>query len=100
MKWPAGLSANILKCCLREEHIAVFQANWNDKATNIKAIADTLALGLDSLVFLDDNPAERAIVREFLPQVQSRSCRPTRLSMRGRSAPPDISSPSRSPVRT
>jgi FkbH-like protein len=54
---------------LREEHIAVFQANWNDKATNIKAIADTLALGLDSLVFLDDNPAERAIVREFLPQV-------------------------------
>ena len=54
---------------LREEHIAVFQANWNDKASNIKAIADTLSLGLDSFVFLDDNPAERAIVREFLPQV-------------------------------
>jgi FkbH-like protein len=54
---------------LHEEHIAVFQANWNDKATNIKAIAEELSLGLDSLVFLDDNPAERAIVREFLPQV-------------------------------
>ncbi len=54
---------------LREEHIAVFQANWDDKATNIKAISDTLALGLESMVFLDDNPAERAIVREFLPQV-------------------------------
>jgi len=54
---------------LREEHIAVLQANWNDKATNIKAIAEELALGLDAMVFLDDNPVERGIVREFLPQV-------------------------------
>lgn len=54
---------------IREEHIAVFQANWDDKATNIKAIADTLALGLESIVFLDDNPVERGLVREILPQV-------------------------------
>jgi FkbH-like protein len=54
---------------LHEEHIAVFQANWNDKATNIKAIAEELSLGLESFVFLDDNPVERGIVREFLPQV-------------------------------
>ena len=54
---------------LREDHIAVFQANWNDKATNIKAIADELSLGLDSFVFLDDNPAERDLVRQYLPQV-------------------------------
>ena len=54
---------------LREEHIAVFQANWSDKATNIRAIADALSLGLESLVFLDDNPAERALVRRELPQV-------------------------------
>jgi FkbH-like protein len=54
---------------LRENHIAVFQANWNDKATNIKAIADELNLGLDAMVFLDDNPVERGLVREFLPQV-------------------------------
>lgn len=54
---------------LRENHIAVFQANWNDKATNIKSIAEELSLGLDSFVFLDDNPAERGLVREFLPQV-------------------------------
>jgi FkbH-like protein len=54
---------------LREEHFAVFQANWNDKATNIKAIAEELSLGLDAMVFLDDNPAERALVRQFLPQV-------------------------------
>jgi FkbH-like protein len=54
---------------LKEDHFAVFQANWNDKATNIKAIADELNLGLDAMVFLDDNPAERALVREMLPQV-------------------------------
>ncbi len=54
---------------LREDHIAVFQANWNDKATNIAAIAESLALGLDALVFLDDNPAERGLIRELLPQV-------------------------------
>src|SRR4029079_5007830 len=54
---------------LREDHIAVFQANWNDKASNIRAIADEMALGLESLVFLDDTPAERALVRQFLPEV-------------------------------
>jgi len=54
---------------LREEHFAVFQANWSDKATNIKSIADELALGLESLVFVDDNPFERELVRQALPQV-------------------------------
>jgi len=54
---------------LKEEHIAVFQANWNDKATNIKAISEELNLGLDSFVFLDDNPVERGLVRKLLPQV-------------------------------
>ena len=54
---------------LREEHIAVFQANWNDKATNIAAIAKELNLGLDAMVFLDDNPVERGLVRQMLPQV-------------------------------
>jgi FkbH-like protein len=54
---------------LREDHIAVFQANWNDKATNIRAIAAELSLGLDAMVFLDDNPVERDLVRQMLPQV-------------------------------
>ncbi len=54
---------------VRENHVAVFQANWNDKATNIRAIADELSLGLESLVFLDDNPAERRLVRDMLPEV-------------------------------
>jgi FkbH-like protein len=54
---------------LREDHFAVFQANWNDKATNIKAIAEELSLGIDAMVFLDDNPVERGLVRQILPQV-------------------------------
>jgi FkbH-like protein len=54
---------------LRENHLAVFQANWNDKATNIRAIAEELSLGLESFVFLDDNPAERRLVRDMLPDV-------------------------------
>jgi FkbH-like protein len=54
---------------LREEHIAVFQANWEDKARNLRAIAETLSFGLDALVLLDDNPAERALIRRELPMV-------------------------------
>ena len=54
---------------LKEEHFAVFVANWNDKAGNLRTIAATLNIGLDALVFLDDNPAERAIVRQTLPEV-------------------------------
>ncbi|MDP3559082.1 MAG: HAD-IIIC family phosphatase [Legionellaceae bacterium] len=54
---------------LREEHIAVFIANWRDKATNLSAIAEALNIHVDSLVFLDDNPVERQQVREVLPSV-------------------------------
>jgi FkbH-like protein len=54
---------------LNEDHIAVFLANWSDKASNIRLIAATLSLGLDSMVFLDDNPAERLQVRRELPEV-------------------------------
>lgn len=54
---------------LRESDIAVFQANWIDKASNLEAIARTLNIGIDALVLLDDNPAERAQVRAALPMV-------------------------------
>jgi FkbH-like protein len=54
---------------LREEDIAAFRVNWDDKAANIKAISETIDLGLDSFVFLDDNPAERKRVRDALPAV-------------------------------
>jgi FkbH-like protein len=54
---------------LKEEHIAVFVANWQDKANNIREIAATLNIGIDAIVFLDDNPVERGLVREILPEV-------------------------------
>ena len=54
---------------LKKEHIAIFQANWNDKASNLEAIARQLNIGVDALVLLDDNPAERAQVRAALPDV-------------------------------
>ncbi len=54
---------------LRRADIACFVANWDDKAKNIETIAERLNIGLDSLVFLDDNPFERQRVREALPMV-------------------------------
>lgn len=54
---------------LRPKDISCFVANWDDKASNLKRIAEELNVGLNSLVFVDDNPAERALVRDFLPEV-------------------------------
>ena len=54
---------------LKPEDIAVFVANWDDKARNIRVIQKALNIGFDSMVFLDDNPFERNLVREFLPDV-------------------------------
>ena len=54
---------------LREQHIAAFQANWQDKASNLQTIAKSLNIGVDALVLLDDNPAERQQVRMALPEV-------------------------------
>lgn len=55
---------------LRLDDFAIFVANWRNKADNIRDIASTLNIGLDSLVFVDDNPMERDIVRQHLPQVE------------------------------
>jgi len=54
---------------LKLDDIAVFRANWENKADNIRYIAQTLNIGLDSLVFVDDNPVERNLVRHNLPMV-------------------------------
>jgi FkbH-like protein len=59
---------------LKREDIVLFAANWKDKASNLEEAAETLALGLDSFVFLDDNPLERAWVRSKLPQVIVPEC--------------------------
>ena len=55
----------VLKC----GDIACFIANWQDKASNLRSIAQRLNIGLDALVFADDNPFERNLVRQELPEV-------------------------------
>ncbi|MEG2278357.1 MAG: HAD-IIIC family phosphatase, partial [Odoribacter sp.] len=54
---------------LNLEDIAVFVANWDNKADNIRLIQHTLNIGFDSMVFLDDNPFERNMVRENIPGI-------------------------------
>jgi FkbH-like protein len=54
---------------LKRSDLAAFVANWSDKPTNLRAIADELNIGLDALVFIDDNPFERELVRRELPMV-------------------------------
>ncbi len=54
---------------LRLDDISIFVANWKNKADNIRYIQEVLNIGFDSMVFLDDNPAERDIVRQSLPAV-------------------------------
>jgi FkbH-like protein len=56
---------------LRLKDIASFQANWEPKSENLKRIAEELNLGLDSIVFVDDNPAEIEIVNQFVPQIET-----------------------------
>jgi len=55
---------------LKEPHFAAMRINWNDKATNIIELAKELNIGLDSMVFFDDDPTNRAIVREMAPDVE------------------------------
>lgn len=54
---------------LKLDDIAVFMANWETKVDNIRAIQQILNIGFDSMVFLDDNPFERNMVREHIPDI-------------------------------
>jgi FkbH-like protein len=54
---------------LKLEDISYFIANWNNKADNLKEIAENLDIGLESLVFFDDSPVERQLIRDLLPDV-------------------------------
>jgi FkbH-like protein len=54
---------------LKKEDIACFRINWKDKGTNLREIAAELNIGIDSLAFFDDNPAERELVRQQVPEV-------------------------------
>jgi FkbH-like protein len=54
---------------LGEQDISCFIANWEDKAANLRAMAKRLNIGLESIVFVDDSPFERNLVRELVPEV-------------------------------
>jgi FkbH-like protein len=54
---------------LKLDDITVFVANWENKPENIRKIREALNIGLDSMLFLDDNPFERSAVRTLLPEV-------------------------------
>ncbi len=54
---------------LKADDFAMFVANWEDKAGNIRMIQETLNIGMDSIVFLDDNPFERELVRSLIPDI-------------------------------
>jgi FkbH-like protein len=56
---------------LKKEHFAAYRINWTDKATNIKELAVELNIGLDSFVFVDDNPTERELIKQVLPMVEA-----------------------------
>ena len=65
----AGL--NRVDSVLKPEDFVSIKANWNPKSQNMKEIANELNLGVDSLVFVDDNPAERAIINKNIPDVRT-----------------------------
>ena len=54
---------------LRKNHFAAWQINWRDKATNLKALSEELALGTDSFVFVDDDPFQQSLVAESFSEV-------------------------------
>lgn len=56
---------------LKLDDFSAFVANWEDKASNIRRIQKELNIGLDSMVFFDDNPFERNLVRTMLPEVEA-----------------------------
>ncbi|MGH8503215.1 MAG: HAD-IIIC family phosphatase [Gammaproteobacteria bacterium] len=54
---------------LRRDHFAALRINWQDKASNLRALAAELNLGIDAIAFMDDNPVEREWVRAQVPEV-------------------------------
>ena len=55
---------------INDDHLAAYRINWNNKADNIYQLSKELNIGLDSMVFLDDNPVERELVKQSLPEVE------------------------------
>ena len=56
---------------IKKEQLATWRINWNNKADNIIELAKELNIGLDSMIFIDDNPTERELVKQMLPMVET-----------------------------
>ena len=56
---------------LREDNFASIRINWNDKLSNMRAIAEELHIGLDSFVYFDDDPINRELISKALPEVMT-----------------------------
>lgn len=56
---------------IKKENVSAYRINWQNKAENIKELANELNIGLDSFVFIDDNPTERELIRQLLPEVET-----------------------------
>ena len=56
---------------LKEDNFVCIRINWNDKVVNMKEISDELNIGLDSMVFFDDDPVNREYVKSNLPEIQT-----------------------------
>ena len=54
---------------LREEHFASMKINWNDKISNMREIADEINIGIDSMVYFDDDPVNRELIKMNLPEI-------------------------------
>ena len=55
---------------LRRKHFAAIQINWYDKVSNLKALAQDLNIGIDSMIFIDDSPVECELVRQHCPECE------------------------------
>lgn len=60
-------------CLLKRNHLVTYRINWEDKERNIKAIAEELNIGMEAVVFVDDDPTECARVQAFLPHLTVRA---------------------------
>lgn len=58
-------------CLIKQEYLAAWRINWNDKVTNLKQISDELNIGLESFIFIDDSKAEIDLVASMLPMVET-----------------------------
>jgi FkbH-like protein len=56
---------------LKKEHISAYRINWNNKAENVNELVEELNIGFDSVVYIDDNPTERELIKQSFPMIET-----------------------------